>query len=88
MVSEGVRESMAKASLRAILDSANTKPVEPNCRTCRFVADLSPDDRTAFNEYLQSDVSTQMIRNALEAYGYKISVSALSRHRRVCPPLN
>lgn len=79
---------MGKSSLRTILDSTPRKRAGTVCRTCRFVETLSADDKAAFDEYLVSDIPTSVIRDALENYGFKISVSALANHRRTCTPLN
>lgn len=88
MVSERIGEGMAKATLRAILGEMPERHQPLRCRTCRLAETLSQDDRVALQEYLSSDMSTQIIAEALNAYGVKISQSAVSRHRRECPPID
>lgn len=63
-----------------------TKPrVGHRCYTCNILSELKGDDRVALEEWLgDPSKSASMIRAGLEAYGYKISTTALSRHRREC----
>lgn len=88
MVSEGISEGMAKASLRTHLEAAT--PTRPGtvCKTCTFMESLSAEDAAALQEYLDSDMSSRLISDALTSYGMSISQSAVSRHRRECPPLD
>ena len=84
MVSQGIGAGVAEHALRSFLESA--KPTRPGvrCRMCQFEETLSGDDLAALHEYLASDVSSRVISDALSAYGLKISLSAVSRHRREC----
>lgn len=88
MVPEGVRNSMAKVPLRSILDSTPRKTGGSGCKTCTLLDSLDADDKNALLEYLESDVATRVIVEALSAFGVRLSISAVSRHRRECRPLN
>jgi len=79
---------MAKASLRTHLEAATPTRTGKACKTCTLMESLSPDDVAALQEYLDSDVSSRLISDALTSYGMSISQSAVSRHRRECPPLD
>ncbi len=55
------------------------------CLTCRIIASLEGDDQVVLLEWLgDPSKSGNMIRKGLGAYGYSVSVTAISRHRREC----
>ena len=84
VVSERIGEGMAKASLRSLLESARPTRTGNACKTCSYIERLPSEDVEALREFLASDVSSRIIAESLTAYGMKISVSAVSRHRREC----
>ena len=55
------------------------------CYTCKILMELQGDDRVVLEEWLSDrSKSAGMIRKGLANYGYEISTTALSRHRREC----
>lgn len=72
-------------SLRSVFSEVQKPRVGHKCYTCKILSELQGDDRVVLEEWL-GDVSksASMIRSGLSAYGYEISTTALSRHRREC----
>lgn len=72
-------------SLRKVLDSVERPRVGHKCLTCRILRELQGDDRVVLEEWLGDlSKSASMIKAGLGQYGYSISTTALSRHRREC----
>jgi hypothetical protein len=72
-------------SLRDAFASVDYLRSGVKCRTCAFTESLSPDDRVMLEEYFADPgVTSSMIVRALKAFGFSVSLSALSRHRREC----
>ena len=72
-------------SLRKILDSVERPRVGLRCRTCSILEQLQGDDRVVLEEWLGDlSKSASMIKAGLGQYGYTVSTTALSRHRREC----
>lgn len=72
-------------SLRKAFASVERPRVGHKCLTCKIISELQGDDRVVLEEWLgDPSKSASMIRSGLLAYGYGISTTALSRHRREC----
>lgn len=72
-------------SLRKIFDSVERPRVGHKCLTCTILGELQGDDRVVLEEWLGDlSKSASMIKTGLGNYGYTISTTALSRHRREC----
>ena len=72
-------------SLRTVFDTVESPRSGVKCRTCGILAELQGDDRVVLEEWLGDlSKSASMIKTGLGHYGYKISTTALSRHRREC----
>lgn len=76
---------MAKIQLSDLLSEAAQATRVVKCTTCKLIAELEPDDSAALIAAVRSDdVSAGVIAKALSNYGYSVSPSAVSRHRREC----
>lgn len=72
-------------SLRKIFDTVERPHVGIKCRTCTILEELQGDDRVVLEEWIADlSKSASMIKTGLAAYGYTVSTTALSRHRREC----
>lgn len=74
---------MAKDSLRSVMSSVNQLHSGHSCQTCDALKALNGDDRVALVEWLRDkSISVRMINEALKLYGWTVSKSSISRHRR------
>lgn len=75
---------MAKPNLESLLNQAQSSRNRKQCTTCRLVDSLPPEDSATLQAALNSDMSSNVIADALTNYGHKLSGTAVARHRREC----
>lgn len=68
-----------------MFDSLPDKNHGQKCKTCSILESLNDDDRAALMGAISNpEMSAQMIVDVLKRVDISVSISALSRHRRVC----
>ena len=75
---------MAKPNLESLLNQAQSSRNRVQCTTCRLVDSMPPEDSATLQAALNSDMSSNVIADALTNYGHKLSGTAVARHRREC----
>lgn len=75
---------MAKPNLESLLNQAQSSRNRVQCRTCQLIDSLPSEDSAALQAALASDMSANVIADALTNYGHKLSGTAVARHRREC----